>query len=114
MAKYKGGMPIGGGNMNNMIRQAQKMQEQMMKIQEEAEEKQVSASAGGGAVTVTVSGKKQIVEIKISPEAVDPDDVETLEDLIMAATNEAMRQAEEMMTQAMSKVTGGMNIPGLF
>ena len=114
MAKYKGGMPMGGGNMNNMIRQAQKMQEQMMKIQEEAEEKQVSASAGGGAVTVTVSGKKQIVEIKISPEAVDPDDVETLEDLIMAATNEAMRQAEEMMTQAMSKVTGGMNIPGLF
>ena len=114
MAKYRGGMPMGGGNMNNMIRQAQKMQEQMMKIQEEAEEKQVSASAGGGAVTVTVSGKKQIVEIKISPEAVDPDDVETLEDLIMAATNEAMRQAEEMMTQAMSKVTGGMNIPGLF
>lgn len=114
MAKYRGGMPMGGGNMNNMIRQAQKMQEQMMKIQEEAEEKQVSASAGGGAVTVTVSGKKQIVAIKISPEAVDPEDVETLEDLIMAATNEAMRQAEEMMTQAMSKVTGGMNIPGLF
>lgn len=114
MAKFRGGMPMGGGNMNNMIRQAQKMQEQMMKIQEEAEAKTVSASAGGGAVTVTVSGKKQIVEIKISPEAVDPDDVETLEDLIMAATNEAMRQAEEMLAQDMSKVTGGMNIPGLF
>lgn len=103
-----------GGNMNNMIKQAQKMQEQMLKIQEEAEEKQVSASSGGGAVTVTVTGKKQIVSIKIDPEAVDPDDVETLEDMIMAATNEALRQAEEMMAQEMSKVTGGMSIPGLF
>ncbi len=114
MAKFRGGIPMGGANMNNMIKQAQKMQEQMMKIQEEAEEKTVTATAGGGAISVTVSGKKQITEIKISPEAVDPDDVETLEDLIMAATNEAMRQAEEMLSQAMSKVTGGMNIPGLF
>ena len=113
MAKFRGGMPM-GGNMNNMIKQAQKMQEQMLKIQEEAEEKQVSASSGGGAVTVTVTGKKQIVSIKIDPEAVDPDDVETLEDMIMAATNEALRQAEEMMAQEMSKVTGGMSIPGLF
>lgn len=114
MAKFRGGMPGGMGNMNNMIRQAQKMQEQMTKIQQEAEEKTVEASSGGGAVTVVASGKKQIVSIKISPEAVDPDDVETLEDLIMTATNEAMRMAEEMLAREMSKVTGGMNIPGLF
>ena len=114
MAKFRGGMPGGMGNMNNMIRQAQKMQEQMTKIQEEAEEKTVETSSGGGAVTVVVSGKKQIVSIKISPEAVDPDDVETLEDLIMTATNEAMRMADEMLAREMSKVTGGMNIPGLF
>lgn len=113
MAKFKGGMP-GMGNMNNMLKQAQRMQEQMAKIQEEAEEKTVEASSGGGAVTVTVSGKKQIVSVKISPDAVDPDDVETLEDLILTAANEALRQAEEMMTSEMSKVTGGMNIPGLF
>lgn len=114
MAKFRGGMPGGMGNMNNMLKQAQKMQEQMVKIQEEAEEKTVEASSGGGAVTVTASGKKQITAIKISPEAVDPDDVETLEDLVMSAVNEAMRMAEEMMTREMSKVTGGMNIPGLF
>lgn len=114
MAKFRGGMPGGMGNMNNMLKQAQKMQEQMVKIQEEAEEKTVEASSGGGAVTVTVSGKKQLTAIKISPEAVDPDDVETLEDLVMSAVNEAMRMAEEMMTREMSKVTGGMNIPGLF
>ncbi len=114
MAKFRGGMPGGMGNMNNMLKQAQKMQEQMVKIQEEAEEKTVEASSGGGVVTVTVSGKKQIVSIKISPEAVDPDDVETLEDLVMSATNEAMRMADEMLAREMSKVTGGMNIPGLF
>lgn len=113
MAKFKGGMP-GMGNMNNMLKQAQRMQEQMVKIQEEAEEKTVEASSGGGAVTVTASGKKQIVSVKISPDAVDPDDIETLEDLILAAANEALRQAEEMMTGEMSKVTGSMNIPGLF
>ena len=88
MAKFRGGipggMPGGMGNMNNLIKQAQKMQEQMTKMQEEAEEKTVEASAGGGAVTVVASGKKQILSIKISPEAVDPDDVETLEDLILA------------------------------
>lgn len=114
MAKFRGGIPGGMGNMNNMLKQAQKMQEQMVKIQEEAEERTVEASSGGGAVTVTASGKKQITAIKISPEAVDPDDVETLEDLVMSAVNEAMRMAEEMMTREMSKVTGGMNIPGLF
>ena len=90
------------------------MQEQMAKIQEEAEEKTVEASSGGGAVTVVASGKKQLVSVKISPDAVDPDDVETLEDLILTATNEALRQAEEMIANEMGKVTGGMNIPGLF
>lgn len=113
MAKFKGGMP-GMGNMQGMLRQAQKMQEEMTKLQEEMEEKTIEASSGGGAVTVTVSGKKEIVSVKISPEAVDPEDVETLEDLILAATNEALRQAEEMMTNAMGKITGGMNIPGIF
>lgn len=102
------------GNMNNMLKQAQRMQEQMAKIQEEAEEKTVEASSGGGAVTVVASGKKQLVSVKISPDAVDPDDVETLEDLILTATNEALRQAEEMIANEMGKVTGGMNIPGLF
>lgn len=111
MAKFRGGMP---GNMNNMIKQAQRMQEQMLKIQQETEEKEITTSSGGGAVSVTVSGKKQITKISISPEAVDPEDVETLEDMIMAAVNEAMRQADEMMTAEMGKVTGGMSIPGLF
>lgn len=113
MAKFKGGMP-GMGNMQGMLRQAQKMQEEMAKLQEEMEAKTIEASSGGGAVTVTVSGKKEVVAVKISPEAVDPEDVETLEDLILAATNEALRQAEEMMTNAMGKITGGMNIPGIF
>lgn len=112
MAKYRGPMP-GMGNMSNMIKQAQKMQEQMAKVQAEAEEKTIEASSGGGAVTVTVSGKKEIVSVKISPEAVDPDDIETLEDLILTAANEALRQADEMLASAMSRVTGGLNIPGL-
>lgn len=113
MAKFKGGMP-GMGNMQGMLRQAQKMQEEMTRLQEEMEAKTIEASSGGGVVTVTVTGKKEIVAVKISPEAVDPEDVETLEDLILAATNEALRQAEEMMTNAMGKITGGMNIPGMF
>ncbi len=113
MAKFRGGMP-GMGNMNQMIKQAQKMQEEMLKAQAEIEEKIIEASAGGGAVTVTINGKKELQAIKISPEAVDPDDVETLEDLILSAVNEAMRQADEAAAGAMGKVTGGMNIPGLF
>ena len=108
----RGGMP--GGNMNSMIKQAQKMQEEMMRAQEELEEKTITASAGGGAVTVEVSGKKQLVSVKISPEAVDPDDVETLEDLILVAVNEGMRQIEELSESTMGKLTGGMSIPGLF
>ena len=89
---FPGGMP---GNMNNLMKQAQRMQRQMEEKQKELEEKQYSASAGGGAVTVTVSGKKEVLSVKLSEEVVDPDDIEMLEDLIVAATNEAFRQAEE-------------------
>ncbi len=109
----RGGFP-GMGNMNNLMRQAKKMQEQMLKMQEELEGKTVEASAGGGVVTVVANGKKEIVEITIDPGVVDPEDVEMLQDLIMAAANEALRQAEEMVQNEMSKITGGMGLPGLF
>lgn len=112
----KGGFPrgMGGGNMNQMIKQAQKMQEQMLKMQEELEEKVFEASSGGGAVSVKISGKKELAEISIKPEAVDPDDVEMLQDLIVAAVNEGLRKADESSASEMSKLTGGLNIPGLF
>ena len=110
MAKKNfGGMP---GNMNQLMKQAQKMQQKMAEMQEELEQRTVEATAGGGAVTVTVTGKKQVEKIKINPEVVDADDVEMLEDLILAAVNEAIRQAEEMVNQEMGKLTGGMNLPG--
>ena len=102
---FPGGMP---GNMNNLMKQAQKMQRQMEEASKEIEEKEITAAAGGGVVEVTVSGKKEITKIKIHPEAVDPDDVEMLEDLIMAATNEALRQMDEYSQQSMSKITGGI------
>lgn len=108
----KGGFPGGMGNMNNMMKQAQKMQKEMMRIQEEIEQRTVEASAGGGAVTVIVSGKKDIKSIVIKPEVVDPDDVEMLQDLIIAAVNEAIRQADEMVAKEMGKLTGGLNLPG--
>lgn len=104
-----GGM--GGGNMNNMIRQAQKMQQDMMKAQEELEAKSYEASAGGGVVSAVVSGKKELTSVTIDPEAVDPDDVEMLQDLIVAAVNEAMRKATEDAASQMSKLTGGLNLP---
>ena len=108
MAK-KGGFPGGmPGNMNNLMKQAQKMQRQMEEATKELQEKEATASAGGGVVEVTVSGKREVTKVKIDPEAVDPDDVEILEDLIMAATNEAFREIEEMSTQSMSKITGGL------
>ena len=115
----RGGFPrgmggMGGGNMNNMIRQAQKMQEDMLKAQEELGEKTVEASVGGGVVSVVANGKKELVSVNIKPEAVDPDDVEMLQDLIVSAVNEAMRKADEMAASSMSRITGGMNIPGLF
>lgn len=109
MAK-RGGFPGGAipGNMNNLMKQAQRMQRQMEETTKELEEKEYSASAGGGAVTVTVSGKKEILSVKLSEEVVDPDDIEMLEDLIVAATNEALRKVEEETSAAMSKFTGGL------
>ena len=102
---------FGGGNMNNMIRQAQKMQQDMIKAQEELESKSYEAGAGGGVVTAVVSGKKELVSVTIDPEAVDPDDVEMLQDLIVAAVNEAMRKANEGVASQMSRLTGGLNLP---
>lgn len=106
--KNRGGMP----NMNNLMKQAQKMQRQMEKTQAELEEKEVTATAGGGVVEVVISGKRELKSITIDPEVVDSDDVETLEDLVMAAVNEGLRQAEELANKEMAKVTGGMGMPG--
>ncbi len=106
---FGGGMP---GNMTNLMKQAQKMQRQMEEAQKELEEKEITASAGGGAVEVTVSGKREITKVKLTEEVVDPDDIEMLEDLIMAAANEAFRQMEEISANSMSKITGGMSVPG--
>lgn len=116
MAKYNkfGGMGGGMPNMNNMIKQAQKMQAEMQKMQEELEEKKFEATAGGGAVKATVTGKKEVSEIIISPEACDPDDVEMLQDLIIVAVNDALKKADEASADQMGRITGGMNIPGLF
>ena len=111
----KGGFPgMGGGNMNNLLKQAQKLQKQMEDMQKDLENKEFEASAGGGAVTVKVTGKKQIVDIQIKPEVVDPDDVEMLQDLVLLACNEALKKAEEETAGEMGKLTGGMNLPGLF
>ena len=102
---------LGGVNMNNMSRQAQKMQQDMMKAQEELESKTYEAQAGGGVVSAAVSGKKELVSVTIDPEAVDPDDVEMLQDLIVAAVNEALRKAGDDAASQMSKLTGGLNLP---
>ena len=102
---FPGGMP---GNMNNLMKQAQRMQRQMEEAQKELEEKEVTATAGGGAVEVTVSRKHEVTKIKLSEEVVDPDDIEMLEDLIMAATNEAFRKLDEESQSSMAKITGGM------
>ena len=106
----RGGFPGGGmpGNMNNLMKQAQKMQKQMEENQKALEEKEFTASAGGGAVEVSVSGKREITKVKLSEEVVDPDDIEMLEDLVMAATNEALRKMEEEAGASMSKITGGL------
>ena len=103
---FQGGMP---GNMNNLMKQAQRMQRQMETQQAELESKEFSASAGGGAVEVTVSGKREVTKVKLDPEAVDPEDVEMLEDLIMAAANEALRKCEEESQAQMAKITGGLS-----
>ena len=105
--------PMGGSNMNQMMKQAKKLQEEMAKKQAELLEQIIGGSAGGGAVTVKVNGKQQILEIKIKPEVVDPEDVEMLEDLIMAAVNDAIKQSQDLVSSEMSKITGGLNIPGL-
>ena len=96
------------GNMNNLMKQAQRMQRQMEESQKELETKEFTAKAGGGAVEVTVTGKKEVTKVKLSQEVVDPDDVEMLEDLIMAATNEAMRKIDEASQQSMSQITGAL------
>ncbi|HBQ87707.1 MAG TPA: YbaB/EbfC family nucleoid-associated protein [Syntrophomonas sp.] len=105
--------PGGGANMNNMIKQAKKVQEQIARMQEELKEKVLETSAGGGAVNIKINGKQQLLEIKIKPEVVDPEDIEMLEDLIMAAVNDAVKQSQDMVSSEMSKITGGLNIPGL-
>ena len=115
MAK-RGGFPGGGmpGNMANLMKQAQKMQRQMEEQAKEMETKEFSATAGGGAVEVTVSGSKKILKVKLDEEVVDPDDIETLQDLVVAAVNEALNTANAEYEQEMGKVTGGMNLGGMF
>lgn len=102
------------GNMGKLMKQVQKMQEEMLKLQEELKQRTVEATAGGGAVKAVANGKKELVEIKIEKDVVDPEDVEMLQDLILAAVNEALNKAEEMVSTEMGKLTGGLNIPGLF
>ena len=107
------GMP-GGMNQAAMMKQAQKMQQELLRMQEEQENKTYSATTGGGMVTATVNGKHEVVDLKINPEAVDPDDVEMLQDMVIAAVNEAMRTADAEAANNMSRLTGGMNLGGLF
>ena len=114
MAKKGFGGGMMPGNMNNILKQAQKMQENMQKMQEELESKELESSVGGGAVTVKVNGKKEVLDIIIKPEVVDPDDIEMLQDLVLSAVNQALKSVDDMQANQMSKVTGGMNIPGLF
>ena len=112
----RGGFPggFGGGNINNLMKQAQKLQKEMAQAQQELEEKEFEASVGGGAVLVKVNGKKEVLSIKIKEEVVDPDDVEMLEDLVLSAVNEALKKADEETSNKMGKLTGGLNIPGMF
>ena len=116
MAKGFGGRPgmggMGGINMN-MIKQAQKMQQDMMRMQQELQEKEYQAAAGGGVVSATVNGKHELKNLVIDPEAVDPEDVDMLQDMVLAAVNEALRGMSEVSAQRLNSVTGGMNIPGL-
>ena len=102
------------GGMGNLFKQAQQMQQKMVKMQEELAQRTVEASVGGGMVSVTVNGKNEVLRLKIEPQVVDPDDVEMLEDLVLAGVNEALRKSQEMISDEMSKLTGEMKIPGLF
>ncbi len=101
------------GGLGQMMKQAQKMQAQILKIQEEMAERSVEASSGGGMVTVTANGKQEVLSIRIEPEVVDPDDIDMLQDLVAAAVNEALKKAQEMVSEEMAKVTGGLQLPGL-
>lgn len=104
---------MGFGNMNKMMKQVQKMQAEMAKVQKELEEKSYEATSGGGVVKVIVNGKNEMLDIQINPEVLDPDDVEMLQDLILAATNEALKKAQETMSSEMNKLTGNVKIPGM-
>jgi DNA-binding YbaB/EbfC family protein len=108
---YGGG---GGNDMNSMIRQAQKMQENMQQVQQELDQKEYTISSGGGAVEVNITGKREIKAITIKPEVVDPDDIDMLQDLMVAAVNEAIRKVDEISSKEMEKVSGGLNVPGMF
>ena len=112
----RGGFPgmMGGANMQQLARQAQKLQQQMAKAQEELDAREFEATSGGGMVTAKVNGKRELLAISIKPEAIDPDDVEMLEDMVMAAVNEALRTAADTAEREMGKLTGGMGMPGLF
>ncbi len=115
MAKggFRGGMP-GGMNQAAMMKQAQKMQQDLLRMQQEQESKTFTAKAGGGMVAATVNGKHELVNLEINPEAVDPEDVEMLQDMVIAAVNEAMRAADNEAANNMSRLTGGLNLGGLF
>lgn len=112
--KLPKGMGGGPSDMNSMIRQAQKMQEQMAEKQAELDEREYEVQAGGGVVTVKIKGTKEILDIQLQPEIVDPDDVETLQDILVAAVNEAIKQVESTNEQELGKITGSMNLPGMF
>ena len=116
MAKggYRGGMPRGGMSQMQMMKQAQKMQQDFIKMQEEMQQKEYEATAGGGVITAVVNGSHELLRVTIDPEAVDPEDVEMLQDMVVAAVNEAMRKAEEDSASSMSRLTGGLNLGGLF
>ena len=113
-ARLPAGMGGGPQNMNQMLKQAQKMQEEITKTQSEIEEREFETSVGGGAVEIKMTGAKKLLSLKIKPEAVDPDDVEILEDLVMSAFNQAIENIEKISEEEMSKVTGGVSFPGLF
>lgn len=113
-ARLPAGMKGGPSNMNQMLKQAQKMQDDITALQADLEEREFSASVGGGAVDITINGKRNVIDLKIKPEVVDPEDVEMLQDLIMSAFNEAVRILDETSDAEMQKLTGGVSIPGLF
>ena len=113
-ARLPQGMGGGPSNMQGMMKQVQKMQEQMTELQEDLDAREYDVNAGGGAVSVKINGKKEILSISIKPEIVAPDDIETLSDVLVAAVNEAIRKVEDVNTQEMQRVTGNVSIPGLF